>query len=563
MKHLLLAALSAIAALSACGCVRPGRVDPTVLRRYQEGLVKRGAARRAGDKPLGLLQPTGQEHLPGLRLSKVEDADGKTVTRIELSLDEAVLRALANNLDIRVVSFDPAIAREEVLKAAAAFDATLFASITFGKEDKGQGGALAAFVPEQTRKRTYQVGLRKRTTSGAEVSLTYDMDHEWTNSALDKEYEQALTATLTQPLLRDAWRAVNLATLRVARIDRRISDAAFRAKVEETIAGVIKAYWALQQARRAVQIQEWLLVKTKNTEHMVKEREKLDATLVHTKQAEAARLRRWAQLVRARKLVTDAQDQLGRILGDKQINVLNDYQIAPTTDLSDSALVLDAADQLATALARSPLLEQARLAIRSAGITVQVAQNQILPRLDLAASLTLQGLAGTPAASNEEFYRGDHLGYSVSLAFEYPLGNRQRKADLRRARLEKLKAITTLQDLADQVAVVVRERVRLVRASYTELAAQRAAVAATRAQLEAMDLTEKRIGELTPEYLSLKLSTQELLATAQLAALQAVVDYNNALADLRQVTGTLLELPRLKIALPAAIGTRPPTQVDK
>ena len=122
---------------------------------------------------------------------------------------------------------------------------------------------------------------------------------------------------------------------------------------------------------------------------------------------------------------------------------------------------------------------------------------------------------------------------------------------MRRARLIKRQAVARFQGTADQLAVVVRERVRQVGAVWAELQQQRAAVAAGKMELEALEDTERIRGKLSPEFLQLKLSAQERLAAAERAELQALVDYNSAMVELRQVTGTLLDLPEVKVLLPA------------
>jgi outer membrane protein TolC len=584
----------AAAAALVAGCVGPGGVDNTALRRYQAGLVRHGALHRAEETaPLGLMRPMGEAGVPELQVrqgtAKVLDPQGILVERqvnlIDLSLEQAVLRALTNSPEIRVASFDPGIARQELIKAAAAFDPTLYGSFEHNKEDKKRTPIYFG-VPEQQWRDRLNVGIKQRTVTGAEVKAEYELSKQETRSPQDKEYEQLWSLTVKQPLLRDAWSEVNLATVRVARINRDMSDQAFRDKVEQTVGTVVTGYWNLHLARRNVEIQQWLLTLTEETLGKVKARGEMDATDVHIKQTEAALESRRAALFRAQKAVLDAQDKLARTLDDRKVNLLDDYVLVPTTPLADAPLHLsvsdlvvtalkhlpvvgpeldlahlkakfNVSDQLATALKHSPLLAQARMAVASADISVDVANNQLLPRLDLGAGATIQGLGTTVFHSNEQIGWFNYISYNVSLTYEYPLGNREAESNLAKAKLQKAKAVATMQDLATQVAVVVRERVRLVRTGHMELRRQRAAVEAFRAQLAAMEVTEKEMGKLTPEWLSLKLSTQEALAAAQAAEVQATVDYNNAMINLAQVTGTVLYLLRVRIDLPAAIGQTP------
>ena len=103
------------------GCVSPGPVDSSDLGRSQQVLAERGPQQRLAEEGLGALKPQPTPALPGLDVVHDEQTGRKT---INLSLDQAVMRALVNNLDIRVVSYDPAISRQQIIEAAAEFART-------------------------------------------------------------------------------------------------------------------------------------------------------------------------------------------------------------------------------------------------------------------------------------------------------------------------------------------------------------------------------------------------------------------------------------------------------
>jgi outer membrane protein TolC len=326
--------------------------------------------------------------------------------------------------------------------------------------------------------------------------------------------------------------------------------AEFRRQVEQTVTDVIGRYWAVVLARRERMIQQELLDRTIETRDRIDKRRLLDATEVEFMQSEAAVATRRAGLIRAGKLIIDAQDDLARLLADSQLNVLSDREIVPTTPPNVEPVRLDMTDQLITALRYNPILEQARKATAIAAINVTVAKSETLPRLDLRASTTFHGLAGSVHQAGENLETGDFIGHQIAIEAEYPIGNRQRIANLRAQRLGQLKAIATLQSIADQVAVQLRERIRQVETAYEEMKAQKLAVGASRNQLEALDATEQLRG-LTPEFLQVKLNAQESLANAERAELRATIDYNVALVEVARAAGTVLELNRVRIAMPA------------
>ncbi|HUU22122.1 MAG TPA: TolC family protein [Phycisphaerae bacterium] len=473
---------------------------------------------------------------------------------VHLSLADAIMRALAHNMDIRVVSYDPAITREDMTRAAAVFDYTLYGGTNYAKQE--QRSNTPFFGGDITRLRNWQLGVRQRTVTGADWSLEWNMTRTWDSSGFQRlfttRYEPEVILQVTQPLLRNAWPEFNLAQLRVARLNTKISEADFRAKVEEVIAQVIVAYWTLIQARRELAIQQELLDQTRETYKRVYGRLELDATLATIKQALASVKIRQAVLIRARKNILDVQDQFARLLADAQINVLSKAEVLPTTPLVEAPLRVSPTEQLLTALRHSPLLEQARLAIAASEINVSVARNQALPKLDLIASTGANALDGRADRANDKLLRGDYVSYSLGLQLEYPIGNRDRLANLRARRMERTKAVVSMQNIADQIAVAIYERVRQIATTYEEMLAQRAAVEAARIQLQALEDTERIRAQLSPEFLRVKLQAQETLANSERAELQAVVDYNNALAELGRITGTILEMHRIEAAMDAA-----------
>ena len=116
--------------------------------------------------------------------------------------------------------------------------------------------------------------------------------------------------------------------------------------------------------------------------------------------------------------------------------------------------------------------------------------------------------------------------------------------------------MTQMQNLADEIAVSVNEAVRQIDTTFAEIEADRAAVVASRAQLQALEDTEKIRGRLSPEFLQVKLGAQEGLAAALRAELQATMDLNRAIARLAEITGTTLDQHQIKLAAEAAAAYR-------
>jgi len=493
---------------------------------------------------------------------------------VHLPLEGVIAAALAANPDIRVVSLEPAISRQVMIEAAAAFDYTLFLDMSFLKEEGGN--PARGLFDDARRIRSWSAGLRRVTPTGAAWSLRSSLSRNWDSSEFDGLYKYSTVLEVTQPLLRGAWPEVNLAALRIARLNARLSDVEFRAKVEEIVTAVTAAYWELVRARRTLRVQERLLRTTRETLRNVRARIGLDATRAQAKQVEASLKRRKADLIDTRRAIGDAQDRLLSLAPHPDLRALGAHEFAPVTPPPQGKAHLNPAEQLLAALRHSPQMEQARLAIAAAAVDVTVAENEALPVLDISAAVETQGfrrsldwphrtvqtgdpviayrMESTPQGARRVPVRADDciLGYRLNLLFEYPIGNRRAEAELRRRRLRHTQSIAAMQKTANDLALAIREQIRRVERTYAKVEAYRGAAEAAAAELQGLTDSERGLPRLEPAFLRTKLQAQRDVARAEENVEQALFEYNTARAELSRITGTVLELNRVKLALPVA-----------
>ncbi len=533
--------------------------EPDDLTSYQKTLAEQGPQERADTegrnplKPLGLLKPApGREDtLPYIEIVTDPNTGKRSVS---LTIEQAVARTLANSPEIRVVSFDPSIAKQDITKAASEFDITAFGRMNYEDEDNPQN---SIFQPGQSDVRTWESGIKQMGVTGSEWSLSYTLTRSWddlTGRTLPTRYEPILGFQLKQPLLRDAWQEVTLAGVNIARLNYRIALLGFREKAEDTATQVISGYWRLLQARRDFEIHQALLDRTLETLKKVEGRKEIDATDVQIKQTEASAKAREAALLQAQKGIIDAQDTLVRLMTDAQLNMLDEFQIIPASAVSLEAEKLDPSKIIEVAMQKNPVIQRARTETEIADINIRVAENQHMPRLDLVASARTQSLARDRNAAQDRLETGEYDSYAIGLSLEYPLGNRQRHAELLKRRLERRRAVSALQNVADQVAILAKEGIRKIETNCSEIQVQRDAAEAARIHLQALEDSEPVRERLTPEFLMVKLQAQEALANAQQSEIRAIVNFNISLAELARISGTVLELHQVSSSLPAVSG---------
>ncbi len=508
------------------------------ITTYQETMAVRGPQERQGTEGLEAILPELDPFPPALKDSR-KTRRGET---IHLTLEDAVARTLSNSPEITVVSFDPSIAKESITVAKSEFDLTAFGQFGYDKSDERTNNV---FETGQFESRLWEGGIRQKGVTGAQWRLAYALTRSADESVTRQfttGYEPTLVFELKQPLLRDGWRDINLAGVNVAELSYQLALTSFRRKTDDTATQVVSLYWTLLQARRNVEIQKSLLRETVRTLKKVKDRKNIDASVGYIKQTERAVKSRQAALYDAERQLFDVQDRLVRLMADHQMNLVDEFEIVPSTTPNKKASKFKQAELLRQALRQNPDILAAKLEVEVAEINKRVARRQQMPRLDLVGSAQLQGLSDTAGEAREMLYDREHTSYTLGVTLEYPLGNRERRAEFRLRELEHAKSLSRLQNVSDQIATLVKAQMRFAETAHKEIAVQKAAVKAARIHLRALEDTEVIRKNLTPEFLLAKLDAQESFANAQRGEIKAIVDYNIALTRLAQATGTVLDL---------------------
>jgi outer membrane protein len=469
---------------------------------------------------------------------------------VKLEIRDAIQRAVVNNLDIKVASFQPAIDEARVTEAETRFDPIVFASLELSRTDAPAGLSRASFGgPGQisdSLNATGRAGLRQALTSGGQVEISAQTQRaEDFGDSGSINYETTLQVQLTQPLLRDFGQDVNKARIVINRNNQVVSTLEFRRQVEESVADIERLYWQLAQAERDLQIQQELLQRTLDYALILWQRREQDASRVSISQANARVESRRATLVRARARVGDLSDQLKRLINDPNMPVGSSVQLSADSTAVVEQIIYDAKEQVDTALQYRLELEQQRLRIDNAAVTARVAKNNLLPQLDLVLRGGVNGVDGdilgaTWDASN--FGIDDRFNYtgSVGLQLEVPIGNRGARAIETRTRLALMQSLNSYEATQTQVVQEVSQALREVDTTWQEMVRTRQSALAARDALEAIEVRERAGEPLTPNFVDLKLNLLEALAIAASSEASAIANYNIALSTLERVKGTLL-----------------------
>ena len=485
-----------------------------------------------------------------------------------ITLQECVALALQNNTGLRVDRLDPISATAAVRSAWSQFDPKFF-----GEHGKNRNttpvATISAFTsgisPEIFNQDVvWDFGLRKTLLSGG--VLTAEFTNERLSSTpnvvnlLVPQYRTGLGVSLAQPLLRDfGWRFA-LLVVDVAQNEGEQSYYLYRAQVETLVARVEELYWILDLAIENVRVEEQGLELAGELLREAEGRFKVGAlprTAVLEAKAEAAR--REANLVDARNRRRIARDNLRALVNAKQPSDDALLMIEPSDQPSVMPYDIDLERSLATGFARRPELIAARLEVDAKKLEGKIAENQLLPRVDLVASFGLRGLGGSDVFDPDNPLPGEFRanpqvlgGYSRSLEFltdgrfyeygigatvEVPIANAAAKAEYAQAKIETERARLVLQQLEENVTLEITQAVGNLKA-LTE------GVRATRI---ARELAQENVHDQRARYDVGLATTKDLidfgdrLTQAQREEIRSLTLYNTELARLHRAEGMLLE----------------------
>ena len=218
--------------------------------------------------------------------------------------------------------------------------------------------------------------------------------------------------------------------------NQRISALDFRKDLEEALRNMEEGYWRLVQAQREVDIQERLLQRTLDTADILYKRFPQDVMMEQISQAiqSIIKTRRQARLQAAQR-VADLSDQLKNLMNDPEFPVTGATLILPADTLLEAPVQFDLQDVVASGLSHRYEIGQQQLRIANAQTAMKVADNNLLPQLNMVASVGTQKVGEISGDRESPFFQKQNINWSVGLQFEYPLGNREAEAINNRARL--------------------------------------------------------------------------------------------------------------------------------
>jgi len=471
-------------------------------------------------------------------------------TPVDITVDQAIARALDLNLDIRTARLGPEIQRYSLQAAEAAFSTTLNSTYGYNNSTVPSTSQLDGGFQTETERQTFNASIEKSMPwYGGRLSADFNNNRTETNntfSTLNPSFRSSVSLNYTQPLLAGFSTDNQRAALETQAIQGEISNIELSRRIAIITNRVRVAYWGLRATIEQIEIRRRDLAQAEELLLQNGIRVQLGSL------SELQVIQAEAQVASAEQALLNAEIQWRNqelILKQLLMSGAGDPLLIQTLNptglpvLVEQVVNIDAA--VATALDQRADLRQTRQQREISELELAVTKNNVRPDLNLTAGYSLQGvggnafdrfgLGGDPVlVAPGGYFDGlssiadlDTPTWNLTLNFSYPIGNRAAKANRQRAVLQIEQADMALRSQELTIVTEVTAAGLAVHDSFLLLqAALRSREVSERAA--EVEVTRFNVGASTNYEVAL---AQAQLTAARLSELRATIDHVNAIAD--------------------------------
>lgn len=503
---------------------------------------------------------------------------------------------LLNNPEFATSIYDPAIQETNtqfgnrgVEGALSDFDVLFTTQMLWGREERIQNQQFGFGPGQELQQDTAQFRsrLEKPIATGGTVAFSHDVDYEFNNAQsrlFDSAYSGNVQAEFRHPLLAGSGLEFNRIAgpqsrnfgrnatftngVLIARINNDIEVAEFQRAARNLVREVEESYWNLFLAYRVYHAQVVARNSALETLRIVQTREGLaGSSAAELAQAKESYFDARSSVQEARGTLYRRELELRRITG---LPVNDGTVLRPAEEPMVAKFSPDWYASLCEALTSRVELRRQKWQIKSLELQLAAAENVARPNLDFVSRYRVNGfgdklLAGDDDDSQntqqglDDFYNtvldNDQTGWDLGLELSMPVGLRSAKAQVRwyELRLAKARAaLTTIEhEISHELAAAFQEVEQFYQIAETSLnrrAASEERVRAYEAGLEVGGIGSGESGGSSSVNIDQLLRSQAALAQSEVAYWQAIISYNQAIADVYLREGTLLERAGVSLA---------------
>jgi len=522
-----------------------------------------------------------------------------------LSLREAITLALENNKDIEVTRQNVRISEFDLTAAGGVYQPrflgqTFYERSTVPTASFFGGGANGEITQSGLTSNVQVQGSEPRFGGSYQVQFNNSRVNS-TNlfNTLNPSFTSNLTFQYTQPIFRGRRFDQNRRQIEIAKRNLSLTDTQFRQRSIEIIVNVQRAYWDLTFNLRNLQVQRDGVKDAKEQlEHnrrLVEEGQLAPSDII----ASETQVANFEQNVYAAlDDVNRAENNLKNLIAESKNDSLWSFSIVPTDTVDLDAPVTTLPEALDAALANRPELEINETQRDINQIDQRFFREQTKPQVDLVATYSLAGLAGTPNDAINPFNSNDttrqkineiidrlnqtnqtpppitpipptpaqtvspnltggnfssisdifanrYPTYRMGVQINLPFASRTAKAQLGRSLVEGERLTTQREQIEQTIQVDVRNALQSIRTAEARLRS----AAISRENSQRQYASEQRKLDAGQSDVYKVLERQTALTTARSNELRAQTELNKSIAELQRATGNSLKANNVEARL--------------
>jgi outer membrane protein TolC len=490
-----------------------------------------------------------------------EDAEKK------LSLKDAIYLALKNNLDLKVQKFQTQSTFQSLRGSRAKYLPTLSFNYDLSSQLRPATDVYDGVANVERKNTSYQLGIFQQTPFGGSFSFGFFTQRTDSNSMkerLDPGISTYAYIGLSQPLLKNFGLNAANYNIKISANNYKMSKFDLKSSIVDLVYQVESAYWELVYAHQNLDVTKMALERARDLQ---KQNEvKMRVGTIAPKEVLSSKAQvatNESNLIAAERVIQTNEENLKRILNLSRQQII----IVPTDTPEIKTIPVDFEKFLEEAMENRPDINKAKLSLKNQNIEVKYYKNQALPTLNLEANFSSYGGGGTvwqinplllPTDPNfrimleertfgdavDEMFSLENKNYAVGLNLQVPVGLKQERANLARAKINRNRSLTELENIENTIYSEVKTVIKELESNRKQVEADKIAM-----ELESENLKaeEKKLAVGLSTNFEV-LTFQQQLAQAQTRALRSSIDYNLTLAKINRILNRTFKVFGIKFS---------------
>ena len=491
--------------------------------------------------PATALNPNPQVYLPLTLQDAIESA---------LS-DSSIVRTLEGRVNIaEITPTDVAIADARIDAERGRFQPELSANYDGSQVNQPPNAFFGPGIAANTRRDVADANIRitQPLETGGSVSVGIEPPTAYLYfpdgvgaGQFNPIYSTDYVIRVKQPVLRGAGRKIALAPIKIARTQANQSRWELEEVLNSQIRSITQGYWQLYAAHLQLHAVRSVMPLAEESVRIEMLRLQADRSIL----ADVSRAR--VQLDGFRRTETGMQGvvrkrvlQLRQLMGGQP---MVDPLLLPSEKPVESQPPAESEALIQVAMVNRPSLNLLRERIKERCLVLGVAENGVLPSLDLRGDYWMNGLAERLDDSFKQAGSGDYTDWTLGFGVDVPLGNKTARSRRRMAELSLAREQVRLAATEQNVAFEITELVSDLQAAWqrTEIARRQTQETQEWLRVSRIRYTQPPAAGTSQDWLLLALTDLQSAMRSYVDAISdlsnAVADYNTLLAELQQAQG--------------------------